>query len=215
MTVIRAQVSIGQDTGLPADDITNTWHFVTSGAPSEGIEDDIIDALHDFYNVATTGGSRISEYFSARLNPATWTCRLYNLDDSPPRVPIEEQTIALSATATTSIPSEVALVMSFQALPVSGINQARRRNRVYLGPWGQAAFSPSSDGYKPGTGVINTIAEAGTRLAGRSDITSDWKWVVRSQTTGATANVVDGWVDNAWDTQRRRGEAASSRTLWT
>jgi len=60
--------------------------------------------------------------------------------------------------------------------------------------------------------------EDGTVVAGGLSV----KWAVYSPTTDAVDtidnafnDVLDGWVDNAFDTQRRRGPAATTRITWT
>jgi hypothetical protein len=44
---------------------------------------------------------------------------------------------------------------------------------------------------------------------------ASWDWVVYSPTDDAYHEVANGWVDNAWDTQRRRGYKPTSRTTFT
>jgi hypothetical protein len=39
-------------------------------------------------------------------------------------------------------------------------------------------------------------------------------WVTVSPTAGTSGVVTDGWVDNAWDTQRSRGAAPTMRIDW-
>jgi hypothetical protein len=38
---------------------------------------------------------------------------------------------------------------------------------------------------------------------------------VWSPSNGDAVPVTDGWVDNAWDTQRRRGIDRTARSTWT
>ena len=70
----------------------------------------------------------------------------YDLSDPLPR---QFYTLPLDVTVvtdTTNIPPEVAIVLSFQALAVSGEPQARKRGRIYLGGISESAISTSSDG---------------------------------------------------------------------
>ena len=39
-------------------------------------------------------------------------------------------------------------------------------------------------------------------------------WVLWSRANNAMFNVVGGWVDNAFDTIRKRGNAPTARTTW-
>ena len=61
------------------------------------------------------------------------------------------------------------------------------------------------------------IAQAGEDLLTASLAAADWHWVVYSTVQPAgqrTADVVNGWVDDAFDIQRRRGLAANSRQVF-
>lgn len=126
-------------------------------------------------------------------------------------MPVYESDFAFSPTGSAPLPAEVALVMSFQAARASGQNQARRRNRVYLGPLGGSA--PSSDG-RPAPGFVTQVARAGSDLAAAASSSVNWNWVVWSPTEQQDYQVDNGWVDNSWDTQRRRGLAPTSRTTF-
>lgn len=212
MAVYRFQVTFPVDTAIPADAITNTWHFSTVGAvPIITDFDNVRDMLADFYTVApSAGGSALSTYLNSRLaGPAI--VKAYALEDAPPRVPAYESTFAFSATGTGSIPDEVALVLSFQASRASGQNQARRRNRVYLGPWANTIADTTG---RPSSTIITQMARAAEDLAAAASSSVNWNWVVWSPTNSQDYQVDNGWVDNAWDTQRRRGLAPTSRTTF-
>lgn len=93
--------------------------------------------------------------------------------------------------------------------------QARRRGRIYLGPFGQTVLGTTAvTSDRPLAAAVTAIANAATALA-TATAGAVVPWVIYSPTNGSGAVVTDGWVDNAFDTQRRRGVAATSRTLWT
>lgn len=201
MPALRAKVTLKKSTNLPEDACTNTWHFTgeESDAPA------ITTKLQDFYRGWQTWiTSNIAGTF-----PVSW----YDLDDTPPRVPFLQTTLALSSSVPSAMPEEVALCMSFQALPLSGFHQSSRRNRVYLGPFAQAAMDTGLAGNRPKAQLRTDIATAGAALKTASDAAS-WSWVVRSEKSGVVALVHDGWVDDAFDTQRRRGVAPITRTVF-
>jgi hypothetical protein len=45
-------------------------------------------------------------------------------------------------------------------------------------------------------------------------LTLDTTWSVWSEANQTASPVRDGWVDDAWDTQRRRGLDSSARTTF-
>jgi len=131
------------------------------------------------------------------------------------------------ATSGSSLPNEVALCQSFMSTAEDGPVR-RRRGRIYLGPFGEA-FNDEDDVNHNGAPVqllIDMMATAGSRMIETSNDGTiagvSIPWVVygrRKLTTpthSASVHDVDsGWVDNEWDTQRRRGQKATSRTTFT
>lgn len=149
-----------------------------------------------------------------------WTqtqVKLYNLNDTKPRVPLKSESLGLVAGAptTTCLPQEVALCLSFQGPKISGIPQSRRRGRVYFGPFDQNANSTSG---RPASGVIAAIVAGANTFLGKHNggIDEPAQWSVISERTGApqTVYITEGWVDDAWDTQRRRGVRAATRSTF-
>lgn len=212
MAIYRAQTTISMDTGIPADAVTNTMHFdldIVNSAPSDIITN-AQAALETFYAEA------YGLYYSPAVNPVGLTTEWYNLADTPPRVPASTRTWDLGTTNNNSLalPPEVALVASFQGPKLSGVNQARRRNRIFLGPLNGATLAAGTGQ----AGVASQIVTAMENLsaASTSSVGDDsWTWVWYSPTDSQGGNVTNGWCDNAFDTQRRRGLIATSRSTWS
>jgi hypothetical protein len=61
---------------------------------------------------------------------------------------------------------------------------------------------------------VTTIVTAADIFIGLSG-TQDWTWCLYSRKLDLMPEIVGGWVDNAWDIQRRRGYAATSRTTFS
>lgn len=216
MTTFRISATFPTDTSLPADYITNTWHF--EGDSSE--VDNAVDMLEDFYTSTPTGdstsivGSMPSDIVGTQL-----IFKAYALEEPEPRVPSYERTVSISPSASPGLPSEVALCFSFQAERESGENQARRRNRVYIGPLTTSQNTTN----RPTSAIRTRLARAGRDLLQASDASLNMKWVGYSPAAASaggspaagTWDVNNGWIDDAWDTQRRRGYAATTRTTWT
>lgn len=215
---LQAQVTLKMDSTIPADAAMNTYHFEPasgvepinavignySGAVG-GISVGIDEALQDLYN-----GFR--QVLSTTINPATTRLKVYDLDDPTPRVPIYDELMPISSTGTTAMPAEVALVSSFQAAELSGVSQASRRNRVFIGP---LINSISGTDGRPTALPLDDIEGAFAALAQEAENqAAGWSWVVYSPKLGTSAPVANGWVDNAFDSQRRRGVEATARQAW-
>lgn len=232
MPVLRFQVTLHKDNGIPEDDVVNVWHFDTDQTIAEDA-DDIVGRLEAFYD--SLGAF---PWWAASLS-GTADVKVYDMG-KPPGRPIELQTSFTFPTAATQLPSELAVCVSFHG-DLTGIPErvpggaagpagdtrprARRRGRIYLGPFStQANFQGvgASDS-TVNSELVTDIAEAVAVLAHGPDA-GDGRLAVFSPTIyandpanvdAATVDVTGGWVDNAWDIQRRRGVKASSRTLWT
>lgn len=215
---LSVQVIFDSDTGIPADRTVNTFHFrnATDIAWTAAALDEVKLALDSFYGTTQTGTSQELDTFMSSRLAGTVTYKMFDLHEAPPRVPVREQAGAVIVPGTTSLPTEVALCLSYQASKISGVPQARRRGRVFIGPLSidglvQATGLPNG----AANGIVDTVAACGTFLASGSWSAIGSAWTVYSPTSNLQADVVDGWVDLAFDTQRRRGEKAASRQLWT
>lgn len=216
MAILRAQVTFEHDSGLPADRSVNTFHFLTTSGDQVPIAQEIRDALHDFYKLAPTGSTTVlSSLFSSDLSGA-FSVAFYDLSDPEPRQPIYEFSFAPFTPGSSALPEEVTLCLSFQAPAISGSSQARRRGRIYVPPLMNTATVITSTG-DPAAGsnqLIPTLAACGNMLLLESETAANWSWAVYSRVNGTAVAVDNGWVDNAWDTQRRRGRIATSRVTF-
>lgn len=216
MPIIRAQVIIPMLTNLPEDACVNTFHFNSTGGSLEGDLDTIEQLVQDFYFATPTGeGGPIRAYWGAQVDEDDVRVRLFNMASPEPRAPLRDTDIGVEgAVSGTGLPDEVALCLSFQAPQVSGINQARRRGRIFFGPLGQNALSGTVPNNRPDAGFRGRLLAAGKDLMDNAAATSA-PWVVFSQTDNVGYLVDNGWVDNAFDTQRRRGVAPTQRLTFS
>lgn len=204
MTLCAIQAVLWMDSGLAEDYATNTYHIETDDV------DPLVGAT-DFFGNLVTYYRTFDEYLSAELQ-GTMAYRAYNLEEPEPRVPFYINGDSLIPGAT-RWPSEVSLCTSFAGLPISGQVQARRRGRAYIGPLAAAAGDTATG--RPAAAFITALAAATDTLATVSLASLEYSWIVYSPTYGLKTTVQYGWVDNAFDTQRRRGLRATSRTTWT
>lgn len=207
MSIVRALVTIPADTGVGEDVVVNTWGFGIDTA-DEASTGAIVAAMKTWYDAWGTYRAASHDWAGAR-------CKFYNLGQPKPRVPFADVSLGLSATASTgNLPAEVSICMSFQAERASGQIQRRRRGRIYLGPLGVVANNSSTG--RPENSLITALVTCSDNFLTTAS-TAPWDWYVISEATGIpVGNVVhDGWIDNAWDTQRRRGPDPTARTIFT
>jgi hypothetical protein len=236
MATIRAQVALKHSNGLPEDVTVNTFHFGTTAAFDAAVHADLIAALEGFYTNdpdAAGGAMPLYTFFSTEIGQNGHEIRFYDMADPEPRVPLHTEPFNLPAAPNGDpLPGEVAVVLSFQGVKVSGQPQARRRGRIFLGRLDKDCSSAG----RPSTSLMTSLAGAGQALLTASDGAAGWSWGIYSaafdgMTRDENGNVVphptreaytstftavdNGWVDNAFDTQRRRGLAASTRTTFS
>lgn len=211
MPVYQFQNIFAGPSGLAEDVFVNTWHFKTD-AVVVGDFDNVRDMLKDFYTSIPGTGSPLCTHYPNILN-TTATVKAYNLDDPKPRQPAYTSTYGpITWGSGSPLPFEVALCMSFEAAPTSGIAQARRRNRVYLGPFRSSVAD--TDGH-PLDSVLTSVVTQGEKLKQAADASISWDWVVFSPTNDEPYSIKRLWCDDAWDTQRRRGLRETKRMIKT
>jgi hypothetical protein len=206
---VRAQVVFQGASDLPEDVYVNTFHFVTPAGDSAVQRAAVAGRLKTFYEVAGTGSANSVGQFLSPYVRRPYLIKLYDMADLPPRQPLIDNTGVLPAPLTvTGLPEELACVLSFRGDPPL---TARRRGRVYIGPLCLEAID-QSDAANP------SLIDASLRFALRGAATdlaaAPEGWSVYSPTANQWTPVVDGWIDNAVDVQRRRGAAATVRSPW-
>jgi len=114
------------------------------------------------------------------------------------------------------LPEETCICFSQKAAYVSGINPQSQRGRVYIGPLASGALAGATAGQSNWTNpaefktsLMNLLIAAATDLAGHN--AAAHTWVIFSPTLSQSFDVDYVFVDNAPDTQRRRGAKADLR----
>lgn len=204
MGIIMCRAVLHTADEVPANFIQNQFAVNVSGIGDPDV-DAITAAVKDFYD-------GVRGYLSSRLAATGHQVKFYNLPGTPPNYPFDETTWALAAVpAGNPAPSEVALCVSFQGAKQAGTPQSRRRGRMYIGPLNQSTM-----GYdRPATAMMTTFATTTKALVVAVNTIPDHGFGVWSGISGSWTPVTDGWVDNAFDTQRRRGVEVTARTSWT
>jgi len=199
-------------TFIPEDVVTNTFHVLSQLTPTkEEVAAEMAPLFSAFYTTVYSS-DRCANY----MRPAAATLRVYDLDDPQPRVPVIVPLALTTVPLTASLlPNEVAAVLSFQGDRVSGIPQARRRGRVYIGGLAsQAVASSSTSSYTQLSGTMTGGLRTAAQNLMEDSLLAGMPWCVWSPTTEDPVIVTNGWVDSSPDTQRRRGVGATIRTLF-
>ena len=134
----------------------------------------------------------------------TIECRVYNVADAQPREPLTIRTTTYTSTPAAPGPREVALCLSYYA----DRNLPTRRGRMYFGP-----FTKGQMDERPSETLRDRLGAIAAGISGLGGI--NVQWVQHSRKLGHFENVSHWWVDDEWDTQRRRGLRATTRARGT
>lgn len=211
-------------TGLPEDTAQNTFYFETSGSePSAGEITTAIGSVLRFFIVGVGANQPIGEWLSGYINPDTAYVRAVGFNPATGaetgEAIISDENDLVVGTGT-GLPLEVALCLSYRAAFSTPVQQRRRRGRVYIGPLDLTALdSAFTDGPRPDPEMVTGFAAAAERLisdstAGVGSGGTPAPWSVWSRADGELVEIVGGWVDDEFDTQRRRGLRPTSRTTY-
>lgn len=210
---LRTQAVIPYDSGLPGDVTVNTFHFFYNGAGSA------VDAATAIESKLQTFYGALQAYWPSMVG-LTITYKTYDLAEPEPREPVKETTFAIVPGASDALPHEVAACLSFAADPVSGIEPASLRGRIFFGPIANQSDVLVPDGRMDPI-FQDVLRDAGAELVnpGAGNIYLSIYSRTRDEAGQPLANsyarVTHGWVDNAFDTQRRRGLEATNRLTFT
>lgn len=190
MTVLRAQCSVRMDTTAPTDVAQINPHFNVSGPTNaQQLATDLALALKSWVTLTT----------EIRVT-------MYDAEGPPPHYPLGEALQNPGVAAGTSINRDVALVLSYWA----GQNRPRRRGRLYA-PCAVLGITPNAA--NASTTVMNKVAALVPILTALGGANVDWG--IWSRVDKAFHSATNWSVNNAWDTQRRRGNTATASVTGT
>jgi hypothetical protein len=209
MPEMLVQVAVPYTSAIPEDVSVNNWSF-TVASLSESNYEQVGTALGLFY-------AAILPFYSNVLNFGSVNLRFYARDDQKPRVPRVDVTTGFGTGNTANgLPEEVASCLSFQGNQQSGFQQARRRGRLFLGPLNRTnAIESDSLGRARPSSAFRTNVRVGYEALRGALTTSGNNHVVWSDVNQQGYVVTSAWMDNAFDTQRRRGVRPTFKTdVW-
>lgn len=212
---VQCVVSLPYTTNLPRDVSQTTWAFNTADEDGPTLNA-ITAALVAFYNrVNAPQTQSVSRYMSPFINRMNCSIDVYKIAEGDMGPPIFTQPFVLGAPASpTALPLEVSLCTSFQGDKITSMPQARRRGRTYIGPLNVEAINASAGAPRPNSTFINVLRTASALLHQDADAIDGVTWCVWSRTTGLLVPITNGWVNNEWDTQRRREARETDRSVW-
>jgi hypothetical protein len=219
-----AQVVLQYKSNLPKDVTVNDFVF---GEATPGSFLGVVTDIVSFYNVIASGAYSIAQLLGEQIdrNAGASKIKFYDLtgklDGSAHGSPVYETTWQLGAehaSGEPSMPEEVAICASFYG-SLAGLSEEvgatrpkqRHRGRVFLGPVNNLTMTSDSTTKRR---VVHPMAQTTIRAACLALAASTHQWSVWSRRNAATYPVTGGFIDDAFDTQRRRGTKATGRNTW-
>lgn len=211
----RVQHTFQDNSLLPRDRYVNTLHVADDGTVGTTDFVAVATALKAFYNATKI-------YFSAVVNGAFGTIKIYDMSDPPIRHPVYEEFTSytgfgqVSGSPVQSLPSEVALVLTLRGDPVPlPVVRQSYTGRIFLGPLSVNAGVPTAGiDSRPAASAIgyfvdaaHSMADAFAAAGGRLQIYSP-----RRELSFPVSHLS---MDNSWDTQRARGDRPTATQLQT
>lgn len=237
MAVYRTTITFHKTTGIPEDDVVNTWHFDTGQAfPTNDVASALNGHVAASYNDAAQGGgagAKLLSFYGPQVSRAVLpTVKTYSEELGGSPLAVDTMLAMPAAVGGIALPDEVAAVLSFHA-DLAGVPEeqpdgadagvgvdrlrSRRRGRVFLGPFGDNAITgnPARIHGNLGSAMVDLAVRMGNITnAVLTNGAVDAKWVVWSKKDGVPRNVVGGWRDDAFDTIRKRGVAPLARSIF-
>lgn len=227
---IFVDVTLNRVSGIPEDACHNGFWFVNN-APSATSEemDDITGWLTDFYNQVNSPSTiALAGFISAPISRVTDAHRFTFYDREMVvgqglGAPVRETPWTLGAVSGNpfTFPSECAVVLSTHAsapdvpenAPGGARPKARHRGRVFVGPLNSntAATVGATQEVVVSQPFRDVLAAAALGLIADSTAGGN-PWSVFSRRDLVLRPIVGGFVDDAYDTIRSRGQDATVRT---
>lgn len=204
------QVVWDHSSALPRDALVNTLCFDVHNAGSSSSWKPLLSSVVGNGIGAAAGSNGGLLGHMAECLAGTYTVKVYDLGQSEPRDAFEEQFPFTVNASTVPLPNEVALCLSFKTS--QGNVSPSNRGRIYFGPLNGSSCVAEDAHHNaiPSTGLQSALLNLGTRLYDGA-IGNDMEWAVYSRKNNSLGLIQNCWVDNAFDTQRRRGNDPTGR----
>lgn len=206
---------------LVAERVRDFYVAVAAGNPTP---------LFDWYGSQVAVGGHSVKIYEIDINTGD---NRNGADGAPIHVEAYEHT-GRAVIGDGGLASEVSMCLSFRNTTTINTPAARRRGRIYFGPLRAGAVDQSVDFNtpRPPAALQDEIRRAGVALRTANSAAAVWSIYSRPHPgrpltprpgkadlpaiparVGSVHSVDQVWTDNAYDTQRRRGERPTGRTF--
>lgn len=220
MTVYHAATILTPVSGVPEDIRQQSWYAEDPGQPPGVAEAAIIGGLvEEMYTQAVGGGAGLGTFISNSVSRVALACavRVWSIDGATgaETFVVEIPFTMPVATSGGLYPGEVACRLSIHGALDGSEADRSKRGGPFLGPLSDGT------GVNDGNGTLRPTAGLMAQMIARYQefddglVANGMVPVVWSRTTLTAHTVVGGWVDDAFDTQRRRGGIPTSRSVFT
>jgi hypothetical protein len=212
---IRVQAVFQGATLLPEDRFINTFHFSDPGPVATetdlALTSGLVAAFFGTeYGSVTVGG------LMSRFIVSEWHTQAYDLalpeGEREPTI----NGFTMPTRSGDNLPEEVAVCLTVRGLPPV---TPRRRGRIYIGPLLNqpqvGTFTETSTPTRVNLNASQCIGQVLSAAAAELASNGTYTWCIRSVTPEENfVPIVGGWIDDAFDIQRRRGPDPSTRRIW-
>lgn len=223
-TSLNVEMVLPYNSGIPRDVATNHFFLILD---AEVLPEDAANSFQELMAIVMNTGATdmthpLGWYYSDEIDRAHCVAKFYDPSLPGGSPPVETRPLAVAAAGPVgvSMPAEVALCTTWvgEGLPMVGdaeLPLRQRRGRTYWGPFNQGAVGTDGAG---GVGRPSSTLQADLRLASgvmiASNVARASGFAIFSRKAGDATVITRGWIDNEWDTQRRRGNDATVRSTF-
>src|SRR3954470_4469220 len=179
---------------LPHDRFINTLHFDGDDWGS-GLVDELWGHYKTFFDL-----------YGGNLAGTGHEVKCYHPGPNPGGPYFSKKVTFPGGAKSSGGPTEVAICLSYPTVDDFAASTPRRRGRIYLGPLTDTA----TQGNRPNGTLRSKVLDLGAGIA-QVGLASNVTWMMKSQTDNSYHKIEVVSVDDAWDIQRRRGLAPTTR----
>jgi hypothetical protein len=243
MPLYRFQAVMEHRNGLPRDTVVNTFHVTNAEAGDVANIAAAVRAFYTgIYNGGRAVASWLADthenvYVKAYLVDDQIVEGQLVSNSGEPVHTTAASSLAINKQSAVNLPSEVALVLSLRDTTTVAVPRARRTGRVFIGPLNAGANSGGDAGHvaRPQATFAGDLRQAAFVMAD-AIVDAGGQWCVYSRPFPGRAAGIDPrngklvraiaerpvgghylidqvWTDDAFDTQRRRGERATAKSV--
>jgi hypothetical protein len=210
MGLFRIQNSLQDKSLLARDRFVNTIYVTELTPPDPPVWANVAAAVKGFYTAIAT-------YLSEHDESVTNTLKVYDMNDPPIRQPIYSEIYAQQGTTdqtSLGLPNEVALCLTFKAnaqpLP---IRPQSTRGRIFIGPLASKIMAGTLGGETRPNGTAMGVMVSAAIAMNQALVNAGALHVIASTKHHDWFSVMSYSCDDAFDTQRSRGNRPTTRAL--